>query len=157
MMKHFFEKTIPYLKGIVIGTITYIIIILVFHPVNVVGNSMYPTYKDGQVLRYEYIHNDIDYGDVITFKLKPGIHKTYIKRVVGMPGDTLYISEGILYINGIAEDREFDAIENVGILDTPIVLGEDEYFCMGDNRNASTDCRKFGPVKEKMIKHRIPR
>ena len=79
-------------------------------------------------------------GDVIVFKQGSNGHM-YIKRVVAVPGDTVQIVDGQLYINGALKDDGFDKIKDPGIAEEKIVLGRDEFFVMGDNRNNSEDSR----------------
>ena len=74
-----------------------------------------------------------------------------MKRVVGVPGDTLQILNGKLYRNNKPLDEPFSTIEYSGVLETELTLGIDEYFIIGDNRNNSFDCRMFGPIKESEI------
>lgn len=81
----------------------------------------------------------------------------YIKRVIGLPGETIQLKGSDIYINGekLEENYGKDPIEEDGIAAVPIVLGEDEYFVLGDNRGNSTDSREIGPVKTKNIAGKV--
>lgn len=81
----------------------------------------------------------------------------YIKRVIGLPGETIQIIGADIYINGEKLEEHYgkDPIEDTGIAAVPIVLGEDEYFVLGDNRGNSTDSREIGPVKTKNIAGKV--
>ena len=133
--------------AIMIGMVLSRIIILLFHPVIIDGPSMQPTYYGGNWVRCDndFTESDIQRGDVIVFTKS---RKTYIKRVVGIPGDILEVKDGKLYVNGINDKSlQFDPIEDAGILSDDFIYLEDhEFFCMGDNRNQSIDCRNIGPI-----------
>lgn len=126
---------------------------------NVIGNSMEPgLYSNQQILvdRLIYQISSPSRDDVIAF-LPNGNENShyYIKRVVGLPGDTLQIIGGYVYINGLKleETGGFDKIAEAGIAENEIYLGADEYFVLGDNRNKSEDSRSgnIGIVKSSYI------
>lgn len=126
---------------------------------SVIGDSMEPVLYNGQ----EILMNRILYrismpkrGDVIVF-LPNGNQNShfYVKRVVGLPGETVQIRDGNVYIDGLmlAEDESFDKIVDPGIAQNEIVLASDEFFVLGDNRNSSEDSRSgnIGAVKKDTI------
>lgn len=124
-----------------------------------VGQSMEPTLASGDRIltnRLIYKLTQPKRGDVVVFKPN-GNEKShyYIKRVVGLPGETIQIIDGFIYINGevLVEDIKFDKIEYAGTAEEPITLGEEEYFVLGDNRNASEDSRnaEIGNIRKQDI------
>lgn len=125
---------------------------------SVIGSSMEPSLYNGQEIflnRLVYKVLSPKEGDVVVF-LPNGNEKShyYVKRVVGVSGDTLQIKDGVLYVNGSAvEDYFNDKIAEAGILENEITLGEDEYFVIGDNCNSSEDSRSanIGNVKKSFI------
>lgn len=142
-----FRLLASYAGAIAIGLIISLIIKSTVHPVVVSGHSMNPTYQSGDVLKcnISFDIDDIGYGDVITFTHDS---ERYIKRVIALPNDTIEIFGGKVYVNGKESEYQFEAIDDAGILEcTALLLGDNEFFCIGDNRNNSVDCRKFGPIQ----------
>ena len=114
---------------------------------SVIGMSMEPTlYNSQEILidRFSYFIVGPQRGDVVVF-LPNGNENShyYVKRVIGIPGDTISIQDGQVMIDGLPyeEDGIYDKMESGGIAETAITLGEDEYFVLGDNRNSSEDSR----------------
>ena len=125
----------------------------------IIGDSMeeaLPASSQVLINRFVYMVSAPKRGDVIVF-LPYGNTNThyYTKRVVGLPGETIQIIEGRLYVDGYAAESqdEYDYIEDAGMADSPILLGEKEYFVLGDNRNSSEDSRSgnIGPVNRDNI------
>lgn len=131
-----------------ISAILGVVLIFVFGlRTNVIGNSMEPTLFSGQQILIDRMIFNISSpksGDVVAF-LPNGNEEShfYVKRVVGVPGDTVVIKDGFLFVNGVKADNEFafDKIADPGILETEIFLDDDEYIVLGDNRNFSEDSR----------------
>lgn len=120
-------------------------------PVRVDGDSMNKTFKNGDILIL-YKLSKIERFDVIVLHEEKDNEKI-IKRVIGMPGDTVAIKDGEIYINDEKIDDEY-AYGMTTDYDR-ITLKSDEYFILGDNRLISKDSRYFGPIKEKEIKGKV--
>lgn len=121
---------------------------------NVVGNAMEPSLANEQrvyIDKFSYLLSSPKKGDVVVFVPK-GNKNThyYVKRVIAVPGDTVLIEDGILYVNGERCLYVMDKVSEQGIVATEITLAIDEYFCMGDNPAVSEDSRSanVGPVKK---------
>lgn len=126
---------------------------------SVVGQSMSPTLVSGDeilVNRFVYKVTDPKRGDIIVF-LPNGNEKShyYVKRVIGVPGDTVQIKNGRIYVNGTEFTEKVDvaSIEDAGLAADAVTLGDDEYFVLGDNRNNSEDSRyaNIGNIKREYI------
>ncbi len=116
--------------------------------VMVIGDSMEPSLANGQKVLVDRALAAIispKRGDIIVFLPNGNTNSHYyVKRVIGVPGDTVQITDGILYINGTAADEDpetFDKMEDAGIAANPVALKSGEYFVLGDNRNSSEDSR----------------
>lgn len=111
------------------------------------GSSMEPALSDGDNLivdKISYRFHDPERFDIIIFPYQWEPDTYYIKRIIGLPGETIQIDDaGSIYIDGEVLDEHYglERIENPGSAREPITLGEDEYFVLGDNRNNSTDSR----------------
>ncbi len=116
--------------------------------VSVAGDSMSPVLNNGNVVmvdRVTYHFKDPARGDIVAFSQSGDSHYS-IKRIVGLPGETVQISEGKILIDGeeITVDIHVSGIEYAGLAEEPVELGDDEYFVMGDNHTASSDSREPG-------------
>ena len=128
--------------------ITYLIIKYVGVRTEVIEPSMQPTLQSEDNLIVEklsYRFGDPERFDVIVFPFQYAERTYYIKRIIGLPGETIQVKEGEVYVNGelLGEHYGIEKIEagKEGIAEEPITLGEEEYFVMGDNRNHSSDSR----------------
>lgn len=139
---------------IITFAITNFIFRTVVASVKVVGDSMYPTLHD----------QDYGYVDLMTFKAsgierfeilvinEPSLNELIVKRVVGLPNETISSYGGNLYINGEIINQPFiSQTQRLATQISTITLGESEYFVLGDNRQNSTDSRAFGPIQESEI------
>ena len=138
------KEILPYVL-IIIAVI--LIRTFIITPVRVDGASMDQTLEDGQILLLYKLAN-VDYGDIVVLdEKKEG--EIIIKRIIGMPGDTVSIRDNTIYVNGeeVEEDYAYGETSDY----EEITLDDDEYFILGDNRPISKDSRYFGPVKEDEI------
>ncbi len=125
----------------------YLIITYVGQRTQVSGSSMETTLSDGDNLlvdKITYRFSEPKRFDIIVFPFQYDTDTYYIKRIIGMPGETVQIDyDGNIYINGSLLEESYgrEVIQNPGRAAEPITLGEDEYFVMGDNRNNSSDSR----------------
>lgn len=143
---------------IVILVVTFLVVQFVGQRTTVNGISMYPTLNDGDSLivdKITYQFSNPKRFDVVVFPFQYQEDTYYIKRVIGLPGETVQIVEGVIYINGqpLAEEYGSGLIEKAGLASEPVTLGEDEYFVLGDNRNNSSDSREpsVGNVRKNNI------
>lgn len=144
---------------LVVLLITYLIVNFIGQRTEVVGSSMESTLSDGDNLivdKITYRFKDPERYDIIVFPFQYAKNTYYIKRIIGLPGETVRIDDdGIIYINGkeLTEFHGKEIIADPGIARNEITLGKDEYFVLGDNRNNSTDSRdpSVGNIRQKDI------
>ena len=131
--------------------------LFVFQPFVVQGASMHPTFETSDYLiidELSYHFREPRRGEVVVFKYPKDESKFFIKRIVGLPGETLEIENGQVYTTNDSEIRtliaeDYASKDSSGYLRT--TLANNEYFVMGDNRGASSDSRSWGPVTEDLI------
>jgi signal peptidase I len=132
-----------------------LIIVFLYQPVRVEGTSMLPRLEDSDRLfinKFVYHFEDIHRGDVVVFHYPRDPEKSYIKRVVALPGDRLRIDQGQVYLNGKRLREPYvpeDYRDTKSMPET--VIPDDEYFMLGDHRCISSDSREFGPVDRDLI------
>lgn len=125
--------------------------------VEVDGQSMEPTLQDRDNLicdKLSYRFSDPERYDIVIIYPDEEKDKRWIKRVIGLPGEEVFIdNDGTIYIDGepLEESYGKEVIADPGLASEPIQLGEDEYWVMGDNRNHSSDSRVIGPVPKSRI------
>jgi signal peptidase I len=132
-----------------------LIITFLYQPVRVEGTSMLPRLEDRDRLfinKFVYHVSAIERGDVVVFHYPRDPEKSYIKRVIALPGDRLWIDHGQVWLNGkplregyVPED--YRDSRSMG----EIIVPEESFFMMGDHRSISSDSREFGPVERSLI------
>jgi signal peptidase I len=132
-----------------------LIITFLYQPVRVEGTSMLPRLVDQDRLfinKFVYHFQAIEPGDVVVFHYPRDPQKSYIKRIIAVPGDRLRIDRGRVYVNGklLSEPYIPEEYRDTRSQDA-MVIPSDEYFVMGDHRSISSDSREFGPVKRDLI------
>jgi signal peptidase I len=137
--------------------IAVILIVFIYQPVKVEGTSMMPTLTDQERIfinkfTYHYGLGEIQRGDMVVFWYPLDTSKSYIKRIIGVPGDTIKIADGDVYVNGkrLIEDYVPDINRDRNSWG-PKEVPADRYFVLGDHRNSSNDSRNWGFVERKYI------
>ena len=171
------EDILGFIKVFVVSAIVILLFVnFVAHPVRVDGRSMYPTLKDGEFGFTNVggvLLNGVERGDIVVVTMEEEGQKTHwVKRVIGLPGDTVSCVNDVVYINGKVLDETkyidldyrqslvdkfgyFNKVpdaDNTNVVDfEEVILKDDEYYVMGDNRPYSKDSRYVGPVKKSQI------
>ncbi len=134
-----------------------IVYLLILRPHKIKGQSMHPTFPDAEYLLTEkvsYYRNDPQRGDVIVFK-PPISEEEFIKRVIGLPGDTVMILNGKVFVNDKELNEDYIKVEtaagNFLTEGEKYTVPEGNYFVLGDNRPHSSDSRSWGPITKKVI------
>jgi signal peptidase I len=157
---------LEFIQSIVLALSVFVLIYLfVAQPNEVKGNSMYPNFLDKEYLltdKLSYQFGDPKRGDVVIFKAPASEACSaegceYIKRVIGIPGDSVMIQSGEVYLNGELLDQSFlpdgiiTEIEEYMEEGIEVIVPEGQYLCFGDNRPNSKDGRSFGPITRDSI------
>ena len=130
----------------VVVAAAYLVVTFVGQRTQGSGESMETTLSNGDHLivdKISYRFRDPERYDIVVFPYRLEENTYYIKRIIGLPGETVQIVDGYVYINGVQLDEHYgnEIMEKPGIAAEPVTLGEDEYFVLGDNRNNSQDSR----------------
>lgn len=133
-----------------------IVYIFLVQPHRVKGESMFPTFVDGELLLTEkvsYRFSQPKRGDVIVFEAPVGHNIDFIKRIIGLPGEKVSVHDGSIFINGNKLNEPYLNVDTPG--DETRTLSSNEYFVMGDNRPSSSDSRVFGAITKDKIQGRV--
>jgi signal peptidase I len=132
-----------------------VIIVFLYQPVKVEGTSMAPLLSDQErifINKFVYRFEPIQRGDVVVFWYPLDRSKSFIKRVVGLPGETVEIRQGAVYVDGKIVPEPYVPPQYEDLSDFgPVRVQKDNYFVMGDHRISSNDSRVFGPVASRYI------
>ncbi len=134
--------------------------VFIAEPFVVSGSSMVPTFENANYLivdKISYRLSDPKRDDVVVFRYPNDQTKFFIKRIIGLPGETIDVKSETNEVtiinkehpNGFKLDESF--VKNIGGIDAHVALGSDEYFVMGDNRSGSSDSRYWGAVKRSLL------
>ena len=146
------ESKLNFIFEVILKWIIDILLVVVFafmiiyyygDSVDVIGNSMNPVMENNEKVlldKMSYKLNEPERFDIIAYKTRTG--ETSVKRIIGLPGETIQIVDNVIYIDGeVVEDVYYEGKYESGYASEGIVMGENEYFVMGDNRNVSEDSR----------------
>lgn len=145
-------------RDLVISVVLAVLVILfVYQPVKVEGTSMMPSLVDQERIFinkfvYRFGIGDIHRGDLVVFWFPQDPTKSYIKRIIGLPGDTVEVDNGTVLVNGqpLTEDYVLAEYRDRNSM-SPYKVAEDEYFVLGDHRSSSNDSRAWGGVPKTHI------
>jgi signal peptidase I len=145
-----------WLRDLLIATVASVVMItFLYQPVRVEGTSMLPRLEDRDRLfinKFVYHITAIERGDVVVFRYPRDPEKSYIKRVIALPGDRIRIDHGTVWLNGRPLKEEYVPPRYRDSRSMPeMVVPDDSYFMMGDHRSISSDSREFGPVNRDLI------
>ena len=163
MFKAIYAILIDLVETLVIAAAIFVVIYaFLFRPFQVNGQSMYPNYHNGEYILTNLVGmhiGDLKRGEVVVFEAPTDKEKDFIKRVIGIPGDTIMVKEGFVFVNGIKLDEsgylpaDYKTYGGSFLAEgQEATVTPNSYFVLGDNRNFSSDSREWGFVpKEKLI------
>ncbi|MBI3304922.1 signal peptidase I [Candidatus Parcubacteria bacterium] len=149
--------------GVAAFGIAFLLRTFLFQPFLVHGASMEPTFADGEYLLIDeisYSFRSPERGEVVVFRFPQNESQFFIKRIIGLPGETVQIRNGVLWIVNSFSPAGMRLTESYSRSpdssgETTITLGDGEYFVLGDNRAVSYDSRRWGPVPRRDIVGRV--
>jgi signal peptidase I len=151
-------STISWLRDLMLSVVIAILVILfVYQPVKVEGTSMMPSLEDQERIFinkfvYQFGMGDVQRGDLVVFWYPSDPSKSYIKRVIGLPGDRIEIDNGVVSVNGQALRENYVPMAYRDTQSVPLArVPDDHYFVLGDHRSSSNDSRNWGPVHRRHI------
>jgi signal peptidase I len=160
LTKYSFRHKARVLTGglLIAAGIAAVIIVLIYLPVKIEGNSMTPLLSDHEAIvinRVVYHFEPIHRGDIVVFRYPLDATQSFIKRIVGLPGETVQIRQGFVYVNGNWVPEPYVPSQYKDLSDFgPIQVPSGSYFVLGDRRNSSNDSRVFGTVAGRLIEGR---
>ena len=156
--RHFWAETRLLVRDLIFALmVAALTVVFIVQPVKVEGTSMLPRLHDGERIFVNkliyYGLPKLERGDIVVFWFPDDPSKSYIKRVIGLPGEMVEVRDGRILVNGQElEESYLDPRLNVARIDhSPVIVKEHYYFVMGDNRDHSSDSRYWGLVPEKYI------
>ncbi len=153
------------IETVLLALVVYLALQVSVQPYRVEGSSMVPTLAEGEYLLVNkmvywqvpllggddgYLVHPPQTGEVVIFRFPEEPTRNFVKRVIGVPGDTVEIDEGTVYLNGQALNEPYVTFFDRGSMD-PFEVPPDSYFVLGDNRGASDDSRSWGVVPEENV------
>jgi signal peptidase I len=130
-------------------------IIFLYQPVKVEGTSMLPGLEDQErifINKFVYRWEPIARGDIVVFRFPRDTSKSYIKRVIGLPGDRVVIDKGRVYVNGFLVRESYVPAQYIDVRSmSEVTVPVGSYFVLGDHRSMSSDSREFGPVDQDYV------
>ncbi|MBI3207660.1 MAG: signal peptidase I [Candidatus Solibacter usitatus] len=153
-----FIGTVIWFRDLMLSVVIAIVVILfLYQPVKVEGTSMMPSLSDQERIfinkfLYRFGLGEVMRGDMVVFYYPADPTKSYIKRVIGLPGDTVALEDGVVYVNGSRLDEDYVPDEYRDRQSIPLTrVPADQFFVMGDHRSSSNDSRSWGPVPRAYI------
>jgi len=150
------KAAFSWLRDLALSVVIAIVVILfLYQPVKVEGTSMMPSLVNQErifINKFVYRFSDIKRGDTVVFQFPGDPSKSYIKRVVGMPGDVIVVDHGTVIVNGKPLDEPYvEAQYRDPRSYESVTVEPDRYYVLGDHRNSSNDSRNWGTVKREYV------
>lgn len=154
--RNWFFETRYWLRDLILSVLlAFIVIVFLYQPVQVEGTSMMPRLENNErifINKFVYRFRPVERGDVVVFRYPLDPSKSYIKRVIGLPGDEVTIHDGRVLVNGKPLREPYVPPEYLDAQSySPVKVEPHHYFVLGDHRNSSRDSREWGTVDRSLI------